>query len=329
MAKIKVENSFIWIIMAAIRIYGTNFLKFGSYMLFPVLGQVLGILLVFCLSGLFAAYLPDLQDKYPAFRDTTTVIISVIAITVPGLLIFMKAFWDYLVAYGALNSLTDGFLNTGRIYDYPAHNATITKRAIPYMGLWFLYAIFGLIAINPFFWIIGAVFFIYFILIFQVFSFEPGQSPAGCFRRSFELIKGNCIRTLLIMLVIGLFTHFIFVQGFSVIFDFTRVTQFFCTLFEETLVGYIPIDQINNTILMVNPSFNLITPTKAAEFIVYQLVAFLVIGFTLPLRSVAWALWYIALSEASGTGVVSKKGKKIVKKVSAQVLDRATRKYND
>ena len=89
MAKIKVENSFIWIIMAAIRIYGTNFLKFGSYMLFPVLGQVLGILLVFCLSGLFAAYLPDLQDKYPAFRDTTTVIISVIAITVPGLLIFM------------------------------------------------------------------------------------------------------------------------------------------------------------------------------------------------------------------------------------------------
>ena len=135
MAKVKVENNFIWIILAAIRIYSTNFLKFCGYMLFPVLGQILGLLLVFCLAGLYSAYLPDLAEKYPAFREYSTIILCLLAITIPGLLIFMKAFWDYLVAYGAINSITEGFLTTGKIYDYPAHNATITSHSFKYIVL--------------------------------------------------------------------------------------------------------------------------------------------------------------------------------------------------
>ena len=99
------------------------------------------------------------------------------------------------------------------------------------------------------------------------------------------------------MCVIGLFTHFLFVQGFSVIFDFVRLTKFFSSLLEEYLVPSIPIDAINDIMLMVNPSFNLITPTKIAEFFVYQIVQFIVIGFTLPLRSITWTLWYQALVE--------------------------------
>ena len=69
MQKIKVENNFVWIILAAIRIYSANFLKFCGYMFFPVLGQILGILLIFCLAGLYTVYLPELAEKYPAFRD--------------------------------------------------------------------------------------------------------------------------------------------------------------------------------------------------------------------------------------------------------------------
>ena len=297
MSKIKVENNFVWIILAAIRIYSTNFLKFCGYMLFPVLGQVIGILLIFCLAGLFVVYLPDLQDKYEIFRDAAQVLLCMMVIIIPGLLIFCKAFWDYLVAYGALNSITDGFLSTGKIYDFPAHNATVTKRSWKFIGLWFFYSLFGSIAINPFFWVVAPIFFIYFILIFQVFSFEPETSVTGCFVRSFKIIRDNWFRTLLIMLIIGLFTHFLFVQGFSVIFDFTRLSKFFASLFEEYLVPFIPIDEINNLVLIVKPSFNLITPSKVANFFVYQVVSFIVIGFTLPLRSITWTLWYQALVE--------------------------------
>jgi len=331
MAKVKIENNFIWVMLAAIRIYSTNFIKFCGYMAFPVLGQVLGLLLTFCLAGIYTVYLPELAMKYPIFQDDLTVTICVTIITLPGMLIFIKAFWDYLIAYGAINSITDGYLSTGRIYDYPSHNATVTKNAIKFISIWFLYSLFWLIIINPLFWVIGAFLFIYFVLIFQVFSYESDKTPVECFKRSFQIIRGNGIRTLLIMVIIGLFTHVIFVQGFSVFFDFTRLTQFLSTLFEEYLVEYIPIDFINEKMLLLNPSFNFITSSKVAEFIVYQLVAFLVIGFTLPLRSVTWALWYKALSgnNEPAAEVKTRGKKKVLRKISQEVIDRARRKYED
>ena len=331
MANVKVENNFVWILLASIRIYSTNFIKFCGYMAFPVLGQVLGLLLTFCLAGIYTVYLPELIDKYTIFQDDTMVSICAFILIIPGMLIFMKAFWDYLVVYGAINSVTEGYLSTGRIYDFPAHNATVTKRAVKYIGLWLLYSLFWIIGVIPFFWVVAGVLFIYFILIFQVFSFEQNLSPSGCFRRSFELIRGNGLRTILIMLVIGLFTHVIFVQGFSVFFDFTKISLFLSTLFEEYLVGYIPIDFINEKMLIMNSSFNMLTASKVADYIVYQMIAFLVIGFTLPLRGITWALWYKALAgkNASVDNVPKKRKKKVLNKLSQEVIDRATRKYKD
>ena len=334
MSKIKVENNFVWILLAAIKIYSTNFLKFTGYMLFPVFGQILGLLLIITLAGLYTLYLPELALKYPAFKDPSTVLLCVIGITVPGMLIFMKAFWDYLVAYGALNSITDGFLSTGKIYDFQAHRETVTQYTFKYIGLWFLYSIFWLVAIFPLFWVIGAFCFIYFILIFQVFTFEPELTPSEYFKRSFELIHGNAFRTLLIMITIGVFTHILFVQGISVFFDFTKLTYALSTVFEKTIVGYIPIETINETMLNLNPMFDVITPAKISNFLVLQIVSFIVIGFTLPLRSVTWTLWYKALSEDTAaktqkTKTYKKGGKKVVKKLDPEIIKRATRKYDD
>lgn len=332
MAQIKVENNFIWILLTSIRIYSTNFIKFCSYMMFPVLGQILGILLIFCLAGLYSLYLPELSEKYLIFQDFSTSILCIVAITIPGLLVFMKAFWDYLVAYGAINSITEGYLNTGRIYDFPAHKATITSHAAKYIGLWLVYSLFWIVASFPLFWVMGGIFFIYFILIFQVFYYEPDVGVLDCFSRSLKLIRGNAFRTLLIMVIIALFTHFLFVEGVSVVFDFTKLTKVLSELFEQTLVGYIPIDRINDTMLNINSSFNLITPSKVANFFVYQIVAFIVIGFTLPLRSITWALWYKALREKEESKNKRKPGnskKKIVKKLNPEIIERANRKFED
>jgi len=322
MAKIKVEDNMVWVVLAAIRMYSANFLKFCAYMAFPVLGQVLGLGLVLGLASLYVYYLPELALKYNLLKDMSTVILSAIVIVIPGLLIFMKAFWDYLVAYGAINSITEGFLTTGRIYDFPAHNETITRRSIPYIGLWVLYSIFWLVAIIPFFWVVGAFFFIYFILIFQVFFFEPEVTPAGCFKRSFFIIRGSSVRTFLILISIGVVT-FLFVQGVSVIFDFVKFTGFLSKLFESTLVNYVPIDEINDVMLRVNPAFDLITPLKVANSFVYQIVTFIVAGFTLPLRSICWALWYKALTGNKPAG--KKKGKQL----DPEIIDRAERKHRN
>ncbi len=331
MAKIRVENNFLWVVLAAIKIYSMNFLKFCGYMTFPILGQVLGLLLTLCLAGIYTVYLPELALKYPIFKDNLTIVLCVVIITIPGMLVYIKAFWDYLVAYGAMNSVTEGYLETGKIYDFPAHNATVTKQAGKYIALWFLYSIFLFLAINPFLWVIGGILFVYFILIFQIFSYEPEQSPKGCFKRSFEMIRGNAFRTLLIMFIIGIFTHVLFVQGFSVFFDFTRLSGILGAFFEEYVVSYLPLNVLNENILQINPTFDILTSAKVSSFLVYQIVAFLVIGYTLPLRSITWALWYHAIL-TKNEQIERRNGKnkkKALKKLSQDVIDRAMRKYKD
>ena len=100
-------------------------------------------------------------------------LLCIILSVVPGLLIWARAFWDYLVSYGALNSMTDGYLNTGRVYDFKAHNSVVTKKTFSFIVLWFLFSIFTIISVIPVFWIIGFVFFIYFIRPMYIASACP------------------------------------------------------------------------------------------------------------------------------------------------------------
>ena len=322
MAKTKIENGIFNVLIEGVKIYCTNFLQFTRYMAFPVLGQLLGLGLIFGLAGLYSANLPALIEKSPAFNSFTTIIVCVILITVPGMIIFLKAFWDFLVAYGALNSMTESAINTGRVYDFPAHNALITQRTFKYVGLWFIIGVLSLIAINPFFIIIAAVLFIYFILVFQVFTFEEDVSIIGCFKRSMQLIKGNFARTFILMCIIGLFTHYLFVEGFSVFFDLTGLTELLTKPFENWVMVNIPLDNFNNWMLNINPKAQILTPVKIAESFVYQIVFFIVTGFTLPLRSVCWTLCYKSLN----TSAAKSDKKNGTKKLDKNILKRAQKK---
>lgn len=322
MSKAKIENSIFNVLKEGVKIYCMNFLQFTRYMAFPVLGQLAGMGLIFGLAGLYTAYLPELIEKSPAFNNFTTIVACVILITVPGMIIFLKAFWDFLFAYGALNSMADSALNTGRVYDFPAHNSLITQRTFKYVGLWFIIGLLSLIAINPFFIIIAAILFIYFILVFQVFTFEEDVSILGCFRRSMELVKGNFARTFILMCIIGFFTHYLFVEGFSVFFDLTGLTGLLSKPFESWVMTNIPIDSFNNWLLNINPRADILTPAKVAESFVYQIAFFIVTGFTLPLRSICWSLWYKALNNSC----VKSERKSGTRRLDKNILKRAQKK---
>ena len=328
MAKAKTENSVFDVLIEGVKLYFMNFLKFTQYMAFPVLGQVLGLGLIFGLANLYTSNLPSLIEKYPAFNNFSTIVWCVILITVPGMIIFLKAFWDFLVAYGALNSMAESALTTGKVYDFPAHNALITQRTFKFVGLWFVISILSLIAVNPLLWIIAAVFFVYFVLVFQVFVFEPDVSIIGCFKRSFELIKGNFAKTFIIMGVIGFFTHYLFVEGFSVFFDLTKLTETLITPLESWVMNNIPLDGFNNWLLNLNPRADILTPTKVAQSFIYQIAFFIVTGFTLPLRSTCWTLWYKTLSAGSANAKIEKKTK-TVKRLDKNILKRAEKKEDE
>ena len=202
MSKYKIKNS-IWFVLAeGLRIYFTNIDKFLIYMLFPVFGQVIGIILSFGLSLGFAETIVNRVDNpWLAFS-------LILLLALPGLLIFVKAFWDFMVAYIALNSMTEGAITTGRVYDFQSHNEVATQRTFSFVLLLLAVGVLSSIASSIFFMVPGFVLWIYFILVFQIFTFEQDLKTHEYFKRSFILTKGNWFRTFLLMIILAFFSIF-------------------------------------------------------------------------------------------------------------------------
>lgn len=298
-------NRSVWLIFfEGIKIFALNIHKFMLYMAFPVLGQILGIFLIFGLTFWFTQNMQDIAAKYDALNNMSSMITLIVVSVIPGVLILIKAFWDYLVAFVALNSMTEGYLNTGRVYDFKAHNSVATQKSFSFITIWFLISIMTILGILPVFWIFAGLFFVYFILVFQVFTFENGLSPVGYFKRSMFLIKGKFGRTFLLMAILTIFTYVILVSGLGVLFDAFNWTNPLAKMF-EAWVYTLPIDPLEQYG---------VTPSVIGTELVKQLIFFLAIGFSLPIRSICWTLWYNEL--ASEDEPVVKKPKKRVKKAT-------------
>ena len=298
-------NRSVWLIFfEGIKIFALNIHKFMLYMAFPVLGQILGIFLIFGLTFWFTQNMQDIAAKYDALNNMSSMITLIVVSVIPGVLILIKAFWDYLVAFVALNSMTEGYLNTGRVYDFKAHNSVATQKSFSFITIWFLISIMTILGILPVFWIFAGLFFVYFILVFQVFTFENGLSPVGYFKRSMFLIKGKFGRTFLLMAILTIFTYVILVSGLVVLFDAFNWTNPLAKMFEAWAYT-LPIDPLEQYG---------VTPSVIGTELVKQLIFFLAIGFSLPIRSICWTLWYNEL--ASEDEPVVKKPKKRVKKAT-------------
>lgn len=298
-------NRSVWLVFfEGIKIFALNIHKFMLYMAFPVLGQILGIFLIFGLTFWFTQNMQDIAAKYDALNNMSSMITLIVVSVIPGVLILIKAFWDYLVAFVALNSMTEGYLNTGRVYDFKAHNSVATQKSFSFITIWFLISIMTILGILPVFWIFAGLFFVYFILVFQVFTFENGLSPVGYFKRSMFLIKGKFGRTFLLMAILTIFTYVILVSGLGVLFDAFNWTNPLAKMFEAWAYT-LPIDPLEQYG---------VTPSVIGTELVKQLIFFLAIGFSLPIRSICWTLWYNEL--ASEDEPVVKKPKKRVKKAT-------------
>lgn len=291
MSKYELKNSIFFILWEGIKIYFSNIDKFFVYMLFPVFGQVIGIALTFVLTLGFA-------DKIAQKADSmTSALLMILLLAVPGLLIFTKAFWDYMIAYVALNSMTEGAVTTGRVYDIKSHNEVATSRAWRYAG--FLIIISALMSVGSsiFFIIPGFVLWIYFILVFQIFTFEPDLAYHEVFKRSFLLIKGNWARTFILMAVLAFFSMYIITEGITVIFDYLNLTNAASSIF-DFISNRIPLDLANKILTYAN--MPVLTNEMISKSIFLSVLGMIISGLTLPIRSICWSLWYKNLSDIKG-----------------------------
>lgn len=308
MSKYKLKNSIFFILWEGIKIYFSNIDKFLLYMLFPVFGQVIGIALSFGLSLGFA-------DKVVQKADSPAVaLLMILLLAIPGLLIFAKAFWDYMVAYVALNSMTEGAVTTGKVYDLASHNEVATQRGWKYIGFLIILSVLMSLGSSIFFIIPGFVLWIYFILVFQIFTFEPDLSITDIFKRSFLLVKGNWARTFILMAVLGFFSMYILTEGITVVFDYLNLTASASSIF-NFISNLIPLDLVNK--ILVHANQPIITNEMISKTIFVSVLGMIISGLTLPIRSICWSLWYKNLSDVKGADaeiVVSKSVRRVARK---------------
>ena len=311
----KKNNTPLNLFMEAVGLYFSNFGKFMKYMTFPVLGQIIGLLLVFIITYFYTQYMPPLMENFPALNNFNVLILISIIITLPGLAIFCKAFWEYLVAYGAINSMCDNMQKSGKVYDFDAHTELIKRRTWPFICLWLLFSIFYFIALCPLFWVVCGILTVYFILIFQVFTFEPELSPVACVKRSLEIIKGHFFSTFTLLALVGALTYICIPQIFIKIFDSCGINHFLAN-------AIIPFTSLIPMFSLEQYGINSPSEFDVASFTIHTFLAQIIIQYTLPLRSILWSLWY---KECSGKQVERKITSK--KRPSEKLMESSHKKY--
>ncbi|MCM1009654.1 MAG: hypothetical protein NC390_02085 [Fusobacterium sp.] len=290
-------------------------------MSFPVLGQVLGLGLIFAPALYLKDVLPQLADKYEFFVEPSKQLALLLLVILPGLVLMISAFWKYLVAYAALNSMTHSALTSGKVYDFPAHNGVVKRHIWSFVLLWLMISVLGLVAFNPFFIVFGAILFIYFILVFQVFTFETDAGVVNCFTKSFNLVKGNFWKTVAlaaIMVVIAWGLTELCTFGLGKVVD----SKSFLANVSWLVVATDYVNMLNDKL----PLALQITPEFISRALFGSLVSFIVFGFTLPLRSICWTLWYKKLLGKGGTKKKARKGKK---QLDPEILRRANLKDDE
>ncbi len=306
----------------AIGLYFSNFKQFVKYMAFPVLGQVLGLIIILACTLIYSKNLPFLIKKYSFFNDFNTLVLISVIVALPGMIIFMKAFWEYLVAYGAVNSMLENMLKSGKVYDFNAHTELIKRRTASFVMLWLILGIFGILASCPLLWVPAGVLGIYLALVFQVFTYESELSPIGCIKKSFNLVKGHFASTFLIIFLSGLLCWIFIPQICKYVFDITNINKLLSTAILP-LVESMPIGEINS--FLVQYQIPVIKNYDIAAFVITSTIAQIFIQFTLPMRSILCGLWYKELN--GSLPEIKEKRKTSKKRPSEKLMEESHKKF--
>lgn len=284
----------VWKIMGeCLKLYFVNILRFSQFMLFPVLGQIISVIVVVGFSVVLGNNADIWALKYPIFNNFVFTLGLLLIVTIPFMIIMLKAFWDYIVAYGALNSMADAVMNTGKLYDFKAHRQMVTNKLGKFLLLLLIISIYFLLAVNPLFWVIAGIFFVYFILVFQIFIFEPDLSVADIFKKSFNTVKGNFARTFLLIVFAGIFLYALYALVIY-LFALIKADTVFLGMF-ETFAMSLPLQNANE--ILSGLKIPQITELQIANEIYKSFIFAFVAGITLPMRSILWSIWYKVLAK--------------------------------
>ena len=293
MARTKSSSlSVLGVVFKGLRTYLYNLDIFLKYLTFPVLGTFIGAFLLFAINYLYVTNLVKLQAINPVFQNMAVVFTLLLLLTIPGFLIMLKAFVDYIVAFGAINSMC--VLGEKRITDVNDHIVPIKKRFAPYCMLVFIISIIFGVFSFPLLIPVLIVAMVFLALAVQVFVLEENSSPFDALTRSCELAKSRFWLVFWVLVLIFLISYVICPYLITWAISKTPVLTILANPVEK-YISLLPVSDIN----IILESYQL--PYKFdtilfAESIVNMCLTTIVMMYMLPFRCACCVELYKGLS---------------------------------
>ena len=286
----KIVNSF-KIFFEGIKLYFYHIDKFLAYMSFPVLGQIVGIILVFGTIHLFAQNAENVITANPLFNNVLLMFIILILLIVPSFALFLAAFWKYMVAMASVNSMAKNLMDGAKLEDLKMHNDVVSRRTTTFLGVLLILSVISLIGIIPLLWVILLIFMVYLSLVFQAFALEENLNCIEIVQKSINLVKGNFLRVSFLLIILWFFTYFLLPHIFNLAFEKLALFNTLATPV-EAFCSNLPVADVQTSLQGVLGADFVIDLNELAQTIVKNLISAVIIGYTLPLRGIYCTLLY-------------------------------------
>ena len=286
-----------------VKLYFLNFEKFFKYMSFPILGQIVGITLIFSASFVFTLHVSELTTKSPVFDNSPRVFFILALLTLPGFFIFCKAFWEYLIAIPALSSMASTLLEGGKLDDLGIHAELIKRRTLSYILFLFILSVIYSLFSFPLLWGLLVIVFVFLALSYQVFALEEEKNAIEAIISAINYVKFNFKKTFLLLCLLLIFTYWLVPGLICWAFETGNLIGFFSYPVEQ-YIKLLPLNEVNELLAMNNIPFEL-KSYEIAKHIVLSSVFGVVVAYTLPLRSICCTQLYKDIHNANYAGKIA------------------------
>lgn len=298
-------------------IYLKNFVPLSRAMLFPVFGQIIGIVLILGPVYFYRElYLIKLTPE-ELQKNLLFIFLGLILMIIPGFIIFLKAFWDYMIVMVSLNTMVSDIVENKKPVNYKIHSGAIKLRTKDYIMLLFILMGIWLVLLSaPFVLLIGSalvlnkilstiIFVLYFItsiallgiisvylsLSFQIFAFEA-ISPRKIIMQSYKMIENNFWRTVLLGLILFIITGAILPVIIQELIKQSPILPYLVQPFE----AYANIMFEGSAIVEIINKYGMSIADLSRETALMSIGTALTM-FALPLGSACFTLFYIDLKK--------------------------------
>lgn len=302
-------------------LYMKNILPLTRVMLFPVFGQIFGIVLILGIAFFYSEFYLSKIVAGIYNHNPILAVSGMFILIVPGFVLFIKAFWEYLVVMISLNTMVRDIDRTGKFENFKMHNSRVAARKKDYIILLLIITLIWIAIVSlPFLSLIpssfigsasGKILYGFAVIItviltiivsvklclaFQVFSFET-LSPSETIKKSSNILKNNFWRTVIMGIILYIITDIIsqilpFIVSKTPLIDYVKVP------FEPFAYIFASNPQFAELLIKAG-----MTPSAFSAEVALYFLATTVLVLMTPLGSVCFTLLYFDILERKNANV--------------------------